>query len=125
LLEPGFEVVGVALDGRELSQLAQGTKPDVILLDLGMPNLNGFDTGQQLRKLFPATQIVVVTNGRGLGEISRCPFAQSRIRRVASLIVAAGLRIMGSFSIPTAPTNLLHFAAFVFAFNTNLLFDTN
>jgi len=41
LLEPGFEVVVVALDGRELSQLAQGTKPDVILLDLGMPNLNG------------------------------------------------------------------------------------
>lgn len=68
MLEPGFEVVGVALDGRELSQLAQGTKPDVILLDLGMPNLNGFDTGQQLRKLFPATKIVVVTMSEATGE---------------------------------------------------------
>src|SRR5215510_3960283 len=61
LLEPEFEVVGVALDGRELLQLAQETKPDVVLLDLGMPNLNGFDAGQQLKKLLPATKIVVVT----------------------------------------------------------------
>src|SRR5215471_9082365 len=61
LLEPGFEVVGVALDGRELLRLAQETKPDVVLLDLGMIDLNGFDAGQQLKKLLPATKIVVVT----------------------------------------------------------------
>ena len=57
LLEPRFEVVGVASDGKELLQLAQETKPDVVLLDLRMPTLNGFDAGRQLKKLVPATKI--------------------------------------------------------------------
>jgi DNA-binding NarL/FixJ family response regulator len=61
LLEPEFEVVGVASDGRELLQLAPVIRPDVILLDLGMPLLNGFDAGQKLKKLLPATRILVVT----------------------------------------------------------------
>jgi len=61
LLEPEFEVVGVASDGRELLQFAPITRPDVILLDLGMPLLNGFDAGQKLKKLLPATKILVVT----------------------------------------------------------------
>lgn len=61
LLEPEFEIVGVASDGRELLQLALQTKPDVVLLDLGMPSLNGFAAGQQLKKLLPATKIMVVT----------------------------------------------------------------
>jgi DNA-binding NarL/FixJ family response regulator len=61
LLEPEFEVVGIASDGRKLLQLALETRPDVVLLDLAMPFLNGFDAGQQLSKLLPATKIVVVT----------------------------------------------------------------
>ena len=61
LLEPKFDVIDVASDGRELLQLALKTKPDVILLDLGMPNLNGFAAGQQVKKLLPTTKIVVVT----------------------------------------------------------------
>jgi DNA-binding NarL/FixJ family response regulator len=61
LLEPEFEVVGIAHDGRKLLQLASQTRPDLVLLDLGMPSLNGFDAGQQLKKLVPATKIVVLT----------------------------------------------------------------
>ena len=61
LLEPEFEIVGTASDGRKLVQLAQQTRPEVILLDLGMPLLNGFDAGRQLKKLLPAIKIVVVT----------------------------------------------------------------
>ena len=61
LLEPKFEIIGVASDGRELLQLAPVTKPDVILLDLGMPLLNGFDAGRKLKKLLPGAKIVVVT----------------------------------------------------------------
>jgi len=61
LLEPEFEVVGVASDGRKLLQLTQQTIPDVVLMDLGMPSLNGFDAGQRLKKLLPAIKIVVVT----------------------------------------------------------------
>jgi DNA-binding NarL/FixJ family response regulator len=61
LLEPEFEIVGVASDGLELLQLALQTKPDVVLLDLGMPSLNGFAAGQQLKKLLPATKMMIVT----------------------------------------------------------------
>jgi DNA-binding NarL/FixJ family response regulator len=61
LLEPEFEVVGVATAGRKLLQLAQQTRPEVVLLDLEMPSLNGFDAGRQLKKLLPAIKIVVVT----------------------------------------------------------------
>jgi len=61
LLEPEFEIVGAVSDGRQLVEQAQLTKPDVILLDLGMPLLNGFDAGRQLKRRFPATKIVVVT----------------------------------------------------------------
>src|SRR5262249_1469531 len=61
LLEAEFEVVGTASDGRKMLQMAQETKPDVILLDLGMPGLNGFDAGRQLKKLLPSAKIIVVT----------------------------------------------------------------
>src|SRR5262249_62297387 len=61
LLEPEFEVVGVASDGRKLLQLAQQTIPAEVLMELGMASLNGFDAGQRLKKLLPAIKIVVVT----------------------------------------------------------------
>jgi len=61
LLEPKMEVIGTASDALELLPLALRTKPDVILLDLTMPNLNGFVAGQQVKKLLPTTSIVVVT----------------------------------------------------------------
>jgi len=61
LLEPEFEIVGAASDGRKLLHVAQETKPDVVMLDLGMPLLNGFDAGRQLNRLLPTTKILVVT----------------------------------------------------------------
>jgi len=60
-LEPEFEIVGVASDGRELLKLAPATTPDVVLLDLGMPLLNGFDAGRRLKKLVPTAKILVLT----------------------------------------------------------------
>ena len=61
LMQPEFDVVGVASDGRQLLELAPVTRPDVVLLDLGMPVLNGFDAGQKLKRLLPAAKILVLT----------------------------------------------------------------
>jgi len=61
LLEPHFDIVGMASDGRELMAIAPDLRPDVILLDLGMPLLNGFDAGQRLKKLLPNTKLIVLT----------------------------------------------------------------
>jgi DNA-binding NarL/FixJ family response regulator len=61
LLEPRCEIVGTACDGRALLELAADTKPDVIVLDIGMPRLNGMDACAQLRRKMPAVSLVFLT----------------------------------------------------------------
>ena len=48
LLEPDFEVVGVASNGRDLVMIAPALQPDLVLVDLGLPLLNGIDAGRAL-----------------------------------------------------------------------------
>jgi DNA-binding NarL/FixJ family response regulator len=61
LLEAHFEVVGTAADGRALLEKAAQLQPDVILLDLSMPILNGFEAGERLKKLVPRAKLIVLT----------------------------------------------------------------
>ena len=61
LLEPEFEVVGVVADGRSLVREASSLKPDVVLVDLNMPMLNGLDASEQLKSANPAMKIIVLT----------------------------------------------------------------
>jgi DNA-binding NarL/FixJ family response regulator len=61
MLEPEFELVGSVEDGRALLKAAQELTPDVILLDISMPLLNGLDAAVQLSKLLPATKLIFVT----------------------------------------------------------------
>ena len=61
LLEPEFEVVATVADGRALLERAPGLRPDVIVLDLRMPLLNGIDAGLELKAVLPNTKIVVLT----------------------------------------------------------------
>ncbi len=61
LLEPEFDVVDTVADGRTLLQVAEQLKPDVAVIDLGLPLLNGMDAGKQLKRMLPRTRIVVLT----------------------------------------------------------------
>ena len=61
LLEPEFEIVGTVSDGQALLTKAPELKPDVVVLDLGMPLLNGMDAGAQLKQRLPHTKIIVLT----------------------------------------------------------------
>jgi DNA-binding NarL/FixJ family response regulator len=61
LLEPEFDVVGVAGDGEMLLKMVRATKPDVVLLDLYLPGVGGLDAGPELKAAFPLIKIVVVT----------------------------------------------------------------
>jgi DNA-binding NarL/FixJ family response regulator len=61
LLEPEFEVVGIVDNGRALLQQVREMKPDVVILDIAMPQLNGLDAGDQIKRLLPATKLVYLT----------------------------------------------------------------
>ncbi len=61
LIENEFEVVGTASDGRSLIKAAAELKPDVIVLDISMPLLNGLDAGRRLKQLAPSVKLVYVT----------------------------------------------------------------
>ena len=61
LLEPEFEVVGVVTDGRSLVTAATELKPDIIILDIYMPHLNGLDAGEQVKQKLPRVKLVFLT----------------------------------------------------------------
>jgi len=61
ILQPEFDVVGTVGNGRELLRAAVKLEPDLVLLDIGMPVLNGLDAGKQLKALLPAVKLVYLT----------------------------------------------------------------
>ena len=61
LLETEFDVVGVVGDGRALVRVAAQLKPDVVVIDIAMPILNGLDAGRQLKAILPAVKLVYLT----------------------------------------------------------------
>jgi DNA-binding NarL/FixJ family response regulator len=61
ILKPGFDVLGIAEDGMALLEMAPPLKPDIILIDIGMPLLNGLDAGRELRRLLPKAKLVYLT----------------------------------------------------------------
>jgi DNA-binding NarL/FixJ family response regulator len=61
LLEPEYQVVGCVGDGHALLTAAAELKPDLVLLDVGMPLLNGLDAGRELKKLLPGIKLIFLT----------------------------------------------------------------
>jgi len=57
----GWEVCAEAKDGRDAVELAASTKPDVVLLDIGMPNLNGLEAARQISAIAPGIGILILT----------------------------------------------------------------
>lgn len=61
VLEPEFDIIGTAEDGRKLLDMATELKPDVIVLDISMPLLNGLAACERLRKSVPGTKLIFLT----------------------------------------------------------------
>ena len=58
---PKFQVICETSDGLEAVQRAEELQPDLILLDIGLPNLNGIEAAKRMRQVAPGTKIIFVT----------------------------------------------------------------
>jgi DNA-binding NarL/FixJ family response regulator len=61
LLMPLYDVVGTVSDGMALLEAADTLRPDVIVIDIGMPQLNGIDATRQIKQILPGAKIIIVT----------------------------------------------------------------
>jgi two-component system, response regulator PdtaR len=78
----GFEVVGQAADGADAVALAKQLRPDVVVIDLKMPVLNGLDAARLVRDALPSTPVVVLTAFTG-DELERAAGAAGATAYVA------------------------------------------
>jgi len=59
--QPGWEICGEASDGREAVALAEKLQPDVVVLDMSMPQLGGLEAARQIKRALPATEVLIFT----------------------------------------------------------------
>jgi DNA-binding NarL/FixJ family response regulator len=69
--QPGFIVVAEAADGRVAVQQAQATKPDVVVLDIAMPHLNGTEAAQRIVEALPNTAVIMLSMHSDEGYVLR------------------------------------------------------
>ena len=73
-----LEVVGEAADGRQTVEICDNLKPDVVVLDIAMPNLNGIEAARQISAKYPQTSIVVLSMHSDEGYVLRALKAGAR-----------------------------------------------
>jgi DNA-binding NarL/FixJ family response regulator len=69
--EPGIHVVGTARDGREAVRLAKELQPDVIVMDISMPAMDGIDATRQIRQSNADACVLILTGGKTIGDVDR------------------------------------------------------
>ena len=82
LLEAGgFEVVGEAENGREAIRLAAELRPDVVLLDVHLPDIDGFEVTKRLVELDPAPEVVLTSSRDDYASVAARTAARAFIRK--------------------------------------------
>jgi DNA-binding NarL/FixJ family response regulator len=99
VVEPCCEVIGEASDGRAAVELAEELRPDVILLDISMPVLNGLEAARRLKERVPEVRIVVLSNH------SERAYVEEAFRRGAEGYVVKGPAM---FQLPQAIDDALN-----------------
>ena len=70
--EPSLEIVGEAHDGRQAVELVKELKPDLLLMDVSMPDMNGFDATQRVQELDPRVKVLILTMHDEEELVARC-----------------------------------------------------
>ena len=108
VLEPACEVVGIVNDGRTLLELASTLQPDVIVLDIAMPQLNGLEAARHLKQSMPKTKLVFLTMNEDpelVGEAFRAGASAFLLKQAAALELNEAVEKVlkgGSFLTPRA-----------------------
>jgi DNA-binding NarL/FixJ family response regulator len=76
--QPDLNVIGEADDGRQAVQLVESLKPDVVVMDIGMPNLNGIEAARQITASRPDTAVVILSMHADEGYVLRALKAGAR-----------------------------------------------
>jgi DNA-binding NarL/FixJ family response regulator len=95
VLEPQYEVVGIALDGRALLEAAAKLQPDIIVLDIAMPVLNGLDAARQVRQSMPKVKLIFLTVNKDpyiVGEAFRAGASAFLLKQSAALELTEAIR---------------------------------
>ncbi len=112
VLEPRCEVVGTVNNGRALLEAAAKLTPDIIVLDITMPQLNGLDAGRQIKAKMPRTKLIFMTQHEDpylVGEAFRCGASAFLLKEAAAseLIEALDAVLKGSsYVTPSASEGL-------------------
>ena len=93
-----FEVVGLARDGGQAVKLAERTAPDVVLLDIAMPVMDGFEAAEELRERTPDAAVLMLTGSNARTDVDRARTAGAAgyvtKDRIASELIDAILEVV-------------------------------
>jgi DNA-binding NarL/FixJ family response regulator len=112
VVEPRCQVVGTVSDGRALLEAAARLQPDIVVLDIGMPQLNGLDAGRQLKHSLPKVKLIFMTMHRDpylVGEAFRAGASAFLLKEAAvSELTEAIDRVLkgDSYTTPSAAKGL-------------------
>ncbi len=86
-LRLGCEICAEASDGRQALKLAESTRPDVAVIDLGLPGLNGWEVTRQIRRFFPETEVVILSGDISFDNMQRALEAGAKafIRKIDAI----------------------------------------
>ena len=111
--QPGITVIGEAKDGRQALEMVEQLQPDVVVMDIAMPNLNGAEATRQIKRRFPRIQVVILTmheNQQYLAQIVSAGATGAVLKRSAGteLVTAVKAAARGeSYFSPTLSTMML------------------
>ena len=104
--QPDMEVVGEAQDGRQAIAEAQRLQPDVVLMDITMPDMNGIDATRQIKRMLPETKVLVLTmheNDEYVFQALRAGAAGYMLKEAADTDLISALRIIQSGQFYLSP----------------------